>query len=433
LFEFLGVETTTCRIIIIIDNHFNSEVPILSPSSVYLHFPFCRSRCYYCDFAISVLGNKTNPNTSVAISDYVAFLCREIKLTQSEGRALKTIFFGGGTPSLLPVKHLETILTSLREQFSFAQDVEISLEIDPGTFTQEQLFGYLQLGVNRVSLGVQAFQDVLLQVCGRSHSVKDIYNSIEIIHNLNIKNFSLDLISGLPQQTLTMWENSLDCAIKINPAHVSCYDLVLESVTAFGKQYQPGKKPLPSDEETAKMYQLASEKLRHAGYLHYEISNYAQSNYQCQHNRVYWENRPYYAFGMGAASYVKGVRFTRPRTRKLYYQWVENGCPINEPKLSPNDILLEQLMLGLRLAEGVDIPNILSIKPDKKQEVLTKIYQALQPYLAQNWLEISDQDQLISNGEHLKYLPSQGKLRLKDPEGFLFSNTILASLFEALE
>jgi oxygen-independent coproporphyrinogen-3 oxidase len=427
------VEITTCQIIIIIGNRINLEVLILSPSSAYVHFPFCRSRCYYCDFPISVLGNKTNPNTSPAISDYVSFLCREISLSPCLGKPLKTIFFGGGTPSLLPVKHLDTILTSLEAKFGFSAEVEISMEMDPGTFTEEQLLGYLTLGINRVSLGVQAFQDELLQVCGRSHSLDEVHKSIEILNKLELKNFSLDLISGLPQQSLSMWENSLDSAIKIHPTHISCYDLVLESVTAFGKQYRPGKKPLPSDEETAKMYQLASEKLQNAGYLHYEISNYAQPNYQCQHNRVYWENLPYYAFGMGAASYLNGVRFTRPRTRSLYYQWIENGCLIKEEKLSKNDILLEQLMLGLRLAEGVKIEKILSIKSEQSQFILTNIYQVLRPYLKENWVEIRDENSNLLNWEDLECLSRQGVLKLKDPEGFLFSNTILSSLFEVLE
>lgn len=412
---------------------FDLEALNWHPYSAYLHFPFCRSRCFYCDFPISVLGNKTNPNTSVAISEYVSFLCREITLTPSLGKPLQTVFFGGGTPSLLSVKHLETILTTLKEQFGFCEQVEISLEMDPGTFTQDQLLGYLQLGVNRISLGVQAFQDQLLQVCGRSHCVDDIHNSIRIIDQVGVKNFSLDLISGLPKQTITMWENSLDTAIKINPHHISCYDLVLESVTAFGKQYQPGIKPLPSDEETAKMYKLASEKLQNAGYIHYEISNYAKPNYQCQHNRVYWENRSYYAFGMGAASYFNGVRFNRPRTRREYYHWLENGGIIQEKSLSKNDILLEQLMLGLRLAEGINIENILSIQPEKKQEILTKIYQSLKPYLSENWVEITDKNGNLINTNNLNSLATEGNIRLKDAEGFLFSNTILASLFESLE
>ncbi len=200
----------------------------------------------------------------------------------------------------------------LPKKFDFAADIEISMEIDPATFSLEQLQGYLSAGVNRVSLGVQAFQEPLLQVSGRSHTVKDIYQAVELIQGLGIVNYSLDLISGLPQQTLTDWENSLEKAIELQPAHLSCYDLVLEAVTPFGKQYQPGKKPLPDDETTAKMYVLAGEKLALAGYQHYEISNYAKPGYQCRHNRVYWENRPYYGFGMGAASYLHQQRFTRP-------------------------------------------------------------------------------------------------------------------------
>lgn len=403
-----------------------------STYSAYIHIPFCRRRCYYCDFPISVLGNNANTNTSVAIDEYIAFLCQEITLTESLGKPLKTVFFGGGTPSLLPIKHLETILTALDRKFSIINNAEISMEIDPGTFTKEKLLGYQQLGINRVSLGVQAFQDNLLKVCGRSHSVKDIFDSINLINQVGINNFSLDLISGLPQQSLAMWESSLDTAIAINPQHISCYDLVLESVTAFGKQYQPGIKPLPTDEETAQMYKLASAKLQNAGYIHYEISNYAKPGYQCQHNRIYWENRLYYAFGMGAASYLQGVRFTRPRTRREYYSWIENGCIIDELSLSADDILLEQLMLGLRLAEGVNIQEILNIKKEEKQEIFIKIINCLKKYYQQGLVKFTDIKVFENDKLFVEQLSSQARLKLSDPEGFLFSNTILSSLFEVL-
>ncbi|MFM6407149.1 MAG: coproporphyrinogen-III oxidase family protein, partial [Microcystis sp.] len=181
---------------------------------------------------------------------------------------------------------------------------------------------------------------------------------VELIQGLGIVNYSLDLISGLPQQTLTDWENSLEKAIELQPAHLSCYDLVLESVTPFGNQYQPGKKPLPDDETTAKMYVLAGEKLALAGYQHYEISNYAKPGYQCRHNRVYWENRPYYGFGMGAASYLHQQRFTRPRKSRDYFAWVKEGCQIDVEKNSLIDDLIETLILGLRLAECVSLTEI---------------------------------------------------------------------------
>ncbi|PSF39442.1 coproporphyrinogen III oxidase [Aphanothece hegewaldii CCALA 016] len=393
------------------------------PYSAYLHIPFCRRRCFYCDFPISVLGNHIDIETSKAIGEYVEVLCQEIKATPSLGYPLKTIFFGGGTPSLLPVKYLDLILQTLDQQFGIDANLELSMEMDPGTFTLQQLQGYQLCGVNRVSLGVQAFQDELLKVCGRSHFVQDIYNAIDLICQANVTNFSLDLISGLPHQTLENWDHSLSEAIKIAPNHLSCYDLVLEPVTAFGKRYEGGENPLPTDEATAQMYRLAQNKLTEAGYEHYEISNYAKSGFQCRHNRVYWENRAYYGFGMGAASYTHRQRLNRPRNRKEYYPWVqqlqENKGKIDYPQSSTTDILLETLMLGLRLRSGISLSKI---REQFGETVQQKIIDSLQKYHAQGWI-----DYISSDGSNLE------RIKLTDPEGFLFSNTVLATLFKHLD
>ena len=403
------------------------------PRSVYIHIPFCRRRCYYCDFPISVVGDRLNSGTSVWMQEYVEALCQEIAITPVLGAPLETVFFGGGTPSLLPVQQLESILETIDKHFGIVPSAEISLEVDPGTFNLEQLKGYQNLRVNRLSLGVQAFEDELLKICGRSHSVEEIWVAVDLIRQVDIANFSLDLISGLPHQTLAQWEHSLNTAIAIAPNHISCYDLVLEPVTAFGRQYQPGKKPLPTDELTAQMYSLAQQTLTSAGYEHYEISNYARSGSQCRHNRVYWENKPYYAFGMGAASYVQGKRFTRPRNRREYYTWVqeliEAGGIINCPQNTAQDILLETLMLGLRLAEGVSLSHLTQ---QFGEETLEQIWICLQPYYHQGWVEFLAIDGKPLNLEEEKNLLLVERLKLTDPEGFLFSNTVLAALFERL-
>jgi oxygen-independent coproporphyrinogen-3 oxidase len=403
------------------------------PYFAYIHIPFCRRRCYYCDFPISVLGNKSNIDTSVSIAEYVEVLCQEIAIAPVFGQPLETVFFGGGTPSLLPVKYLKRILETLAQRFGIASNVEISMEIDPGTFTLEQLKGYLQAGVNRMSLGVQAFQEELLQLCGRSHSIRDIFEAIDLIRQAGVENLSLDLISGLPHQTLQQWQASLETAISIAPQHLSCYDLVLEPVTVFGKKYQPGDNPLPTDEMTAQMYRLAQPILTGAGYQHYEISNYAKPGFQCRHNRVYWENRAYYGFGMGAASYVRRQRFTRPRTRVEYYAWVQqfkkNNGAINCPETSSSDQLLETLMLGLRLAEGVNLSKLCQQFGEK---VLEEIWTCLQPYSRQGWIEWTTTDSQSVESNELGDLLKLQRLRLTDPEGFLFSNTVLTALFERL-
>ena len=387
-----------------------------NPTAAYLHIPFCRRRCYYCDFAISVVGDSPLKNDSTMVIDYVEHLCQEIKLTTVKNEPLQTIFFGGGTPSLLPVAKLKLILNTIEKSLGIADNAEISLEIDPGTFNYQQLQEYLNLGINRVSLGVQTFDSELLEICGRTHNVKDVFTAINLIQKANISNWSLDLITGLPYQTIEHCQQSLETAMQIAPPHLSCYDLVLEPVTAFGKKYQLGETPLPTDEVTTQMYLLTQQTLTSYGYKHYEISNYARLGFQCRHNRVYWENKPYYGFGMSACSYVNHKRFNRPRTRQAYYDWVQKGAIIDVSPLSNNDYLLETLMLGLRLAEGI---NLAAISQTSGEQTTANIITCLKPYLKQNLVAIDNNT-------------TEPRLRLTDPEGFLLSNTILATLFQKL-
>jgi len=398
--------------------------------SAYIHIPFCRRRCYYCDFPVSVVGDKARGSTSGTIEEYVEVLAQEIQTTPASTCSLSTIFFGGGTPSLLSTQQLNRILDTLAQQFGIATDAEISMEIDPGTFDLSQIKGYRDAGVNRVSLGVQAFQDELLGICGRSHQLNHIFTAVELLRQVEVPDWSLDLISGLPTQTLEQWQESLAAAIQLAPTHISCYDLTIEPVTAFGRQYSPGISPLPTDATTAQMYRLAQQLLTDAGYEHYEISNYALPTHQCRHNRVYWENRPFYGFGMGAASYIQGRRFTRPRTRREYYTWVQQFIEADgiweSPELSDVDVLLETLMLGLRLAEGVSLSTLVQQFGEK---TLEQIGTTLQPYYDKGWVDVVEPDGKAWDWHNAPKLPMTGRLRLTDPEGFLFSNQILADLF----
>ncbi|OBQ01848.1 MAG: coproporphyrinogen III oxidase [Anabaena sp. LE011-02] len=382
------------------------------PSSAYVHIPFCRRRCFYCDFPVFVVGNNSRGENSGTIGEYVEVLCQEIRIAPTYSQPLETIFFGGGTPSLLSTAQLQSILTTLEQRFGIASGVEISMEIDPGTFDFVHIAGYRSLGVNRVSLGVQAFQEELLKTAGRSHSLIDIFTAIELIHQVEIPEFSLDLISGLPYQSLAQWQDSLIQAVAATPTHISIYDLTIEPGTAFNRYYKPGDHPLPTDETTVKMYQMGQKTLTDAGYEHYEISNYAQPGHQCQHNRVYWQNRPYYGFGMGAASYIQGKRFTRPRKTQEYYQWLKNGAVIDCEITPQADVLLETLMLGLRLAEGISLNSLATNFGNHQVE---RIQSCLQPYFAQGWVKIVGD-----------------RLRFSDPDGFIFSNVMLAKLFEKL-
>jgi putative oxygen-independent coproporphyrinogen III oxidase len=386
----------------------------LLPTAAYIHIPFCRRRCYYCDFPVFVVGDRHTGASSGNIQLYVDRLATEIATQINYQQPLTTIFFGGGTPSLLTVAQLGQILNLLATKFGIASNAEISMEIDPGTFDLNQIQGYLQAGVNRVSIGVQAFQDQLLQLCGRSHTVEDIYRAVELIHQGGVTNWSLDLISGLPQQTSEQWEASLKSAIDLKPTHISCYDLIVEAQTPFAKQYQPGDKPLPSDETTAQMYRTAQQILSSAGYEHYEISNYAQPGYQCRHNHTYWQNQSYYAFGMGAASNLENYRFTRPRKTQEYYQWIADGCNWRVDMTPEADRFLETLMLGLRLSRGVSLR---SIESEFGIDQVDRLLNCLQRYRNQGWVE------MITGADEERYL------RLSDPEGLLFSNVVLTEIF----
>ncbi|MFP4253484.1 MAG: radical SAM family heme chaperone HemW [Halothece sp.] len=392
---------------------------IANTNAAYIHIPFCRRRCYYCDFPITVIGDRASEkfDRTQVMKAYVQALCQEIRLTATlyPSAKLETVFFGGGTPSLLPTIELEKILITLEEALGISQDAEISIEIDPGTFDLPQLQAYQSLGINRYSLGVQAFQDDLLASLGRTHRLEEIDRAIAQFEQVGITNFSLDLISGLPQQSLSQWEETLDKAIQTSPAHLSCYDLIVEPGTAFERQREKGKLPLPPDESSAEMYRLTQQRLTDAGYTHYEISNYALDGYQCRHNRIYWQNLPFYGFGMGATSYLGGKRYARSRTRREYYTWVETLTEtpndlIPTPPIDPIDQLLETLMLGLRLKEGV---NLSAIAKQFGAETVNQLIDTLQPDLDQQWVEITPDDHL----------------QLTDPEGLLFSNTILTKLF----
>lgn len=386
------------------------------PRSLYLHIPFCKRRCFYCDFAITTGGEKLK-------QQYVDVLCQEIALTVREippSVPLETIFFGGGTPSLLSVSQLAQILEAIAKHFAIAPDAEISLEANAGTVSLETLRGYRNLGVNRLSLGAQAFQQELLDLCGRGHTVSEIYEAVAAIKQAGFENFSLDLISGLPNQMMADWQTSLKEAIALEPTHLSIYDLIIEEGTAFGKRYQAGDQPLPTESLTVEMYNAAHETLTASGYEHYEISNYAQPSYQARHNLTYWRNQPFYGVGMGATSYLHQQRIDRPRKMREYLeaisQWQSTGLKFTAPTLEPAEALIDTLMQGLRLAEGLSFQ---SLQATYGIELSDRALQILQSYQDRQWV---------------KFLPEGKDLRimLVVPEGWLFSDIIITDLYENL-
>lgn len=439
------------------------------PTSAYIHLPFCRRRCFYCDFAIVAVGERNESSAAridSTMDGYVDSVCTEIAFTfrrwppPNKVRPLKTLFFGGGTPSLLPAHHLARIIDTLERCCGLENNVEISMEMDPGTFNRVSLGEFVNCGVNRVSLGVQAFHDDFLKACGRSHGLQDVYDAIDIIHRSGLKNWSLDLISSLPHQTLELWEESLRKAVDAVPAHISVYDLQVEEGTKFGIWYKPGQHPLPNEESSAAFYRLASSLLREAGFEHYEISNYAKPGYQCCHNLVYWKNLPYYAFGLGATSFIHGQRFSRPRKWKEYGDFVKGlelctsgqvqgrGHFMKNPEPSTSDgnvtdtvedRLCDTIMLSLRLARGLDL-TLISQTFGLAMSVC--ICKAFVPFVNSAHVIALDANQEPLSPELFSTLVSQGStshlekgvsfIRLADPEGFLLSNEIISSVFSSL-
>ncbi|XP_024025014.1 uncharacterized protein LOC112092644 [Morus notabilis] len=416
----------------------------LPPTSAYVHLPFCRKRCHYCDFPIVALGSSSpQAEDDPRMVNYINLLCREIVATRGESEdnpPLETVFFGGGTPSLVPPRLVSSVLETLRSKFGLHSDAEVSMEMDPGTFDAGKTRELVDLGVNRVSLGVQAFQEELLKSCGRAHGVKEVYEAIEIVESCGVENWSMDLISSLPHQTPQMWEESLRLTIEAGPKHVSVYDLQVEQGTKFGLLYTPGEFPLPSDSQSADMYKTASRMLSDAGYAHYEISSYCKKGFECKHNLVYWKNKPFYAFGLGSASYVGGLRFSRPKKMKGYVEFVknlENGmvdCN-NDNHIDSKDIAMDIVMLSLRTARGLDLRSFGEAFGDSLVVSLCKAYKA--HVQSGHVVCLDERGRAFSSDEfNTMLLDEEDKIekglayiRLSDPDGFLLSNEIISHAF----
>jgi len=360
---------------------------------------------------------------------YVEWVCREIDATAAPAGSgvLQTTFFGGGTPSLVPPQQLGRILEALGRRFGIASDAEISMEVDPGTFTAASLRQYRELGVTRFSVGVQAFQQDLLEGIGRSHGLGDVRAALADIEAVAPPSWSLDLMCGLPHLTMAAWKASLAEAVAMRPPHISVYDLQVEDGTPFARMYTPAEAPLPSEGMAADMYIAASATLRAAGYEHYELSNYALPGHRCRHNMVYWSGTPFHAFGLGAASYVNGCRVSRPRQMKAYYSWVEalesdkrGETGMGMAPESPEDRLLDMVMLRLRLRDGLDLQ---AVAAEFGAAAAESINASVHSFVERG---------LVERLEGPGGTGQPPVLRLVDPDGLLLSNDIIAEIFSVV-
>lgn len=318
--------------------------------SIYVHIPFCAKRCAYCDF-------NTYAWRGAIVRDTLEAIRLSIESTEEPNIVVPTIFFGGGTPSFPDPELVVRILDAVRARFRVLPDAEISVEVNPGTVDRARYLLLKQAGFNRLSMGVQAFDDGLLKALGRIHTAAEALRSYETARQAGFENVSIDLMFALPDQTLRQWQKTLRVAISLQPEHISCYALTVEPGTPFFKMYQQGRLNLPDEETDLRMYQYTIRALTRAGYEHYEISNFAKPGYRCRHNMVYWRNEEYLGFGPGAVSYRRGVRWKTISNPRRYVQAVRSSASLveEEERLDADASLGETLMLMLRLRDGVDV------------------------------------------------------------------------------
>ncbi|MCL2171098.1 MAG: radical SAM family heme chaperone HemW [Defluviitaleaceae bacterium] len=311
--------------------------------SIYVHIPFCAGKCGYCDF-LSVVGGD--------FGGYVDALCAEIAAKSGDfgDCFVPTIFFGGGTPTILPIMHIAQIISSIRANFRLIDEVKISIEANPESICTEKLAGLVGLGFNRISIGVQSFIDSHLAAIGRIHNGREAIDSIKHARAAGFVDINLDLIFGLPNQSIRDFADDLQTAISLHPTHIATYSLTIEDDTPMAAN--PAiLAALPDEQTERQMYHMAREFLEKNGYAQYEISNFAKAGYACEHNRRYWLGREYIGFGAGAASFIRHARYTNSQNLATYT--AGDFAPSDHHQLTPRDQAAEYAILRLRLTEGL--------------------------------------------------------------------------------
>lgn len=323
----------------------------MQTAGIYIHIPFCTKKCGYCDF------NAYSGYKDATKARYIDALCQEIVTRADDQARIPTIFFGGGTPTILAASDLVRILNTVRGNFVVDADAEISTEANPSDADEAYLRTLCEAGFNRLSFGVQTFDDRLLRTIDRIHSGQDAVGAIKKAKRAGFTNISIDLMFGLPRQTLADFDRSLDAAFALDVPHLSIYGLIVEERTPFHARRERGKLPLPSENVETTMFAHAMERTANAGYSRYEISNYARPGFESRHNQIYWRNESYFGFGAGAAAYLDGVRSMNEKHPVRYAeQAVAGNVPIVESeRLTPEETMGETMMVGLRLAKGVDL------------------------------------------------------------------------------
>lgn len=375
-------------------------------AGLYLHIPFCHSKCTYCSFITGGFEDSLAER-------YLSALLKELDSTANSlplpARKIDTIYFGGGTPSIISPDWIERLLNACNKNFSVDEKAEITIETNPADISSEQIKHYKNIGINRVSLGVQSFIDEQLKEIGRDHSAQEARLAIEKLREAGFKNISLDLIAGLPNQTLSQWEYNLSSALFFNPEHLSIYLLEIKEGTTLYAQIRSGKLKTPDEDLAAEMYDLLVDKLLENGYKHYEISNFAKVEngtiFSSKHNQKYWQDIPYYGLGVSAHSYFNQTRYANAKSTHTYINKIEScGQAITEHIfLKEKERIQEAIMLRLRLIEGI---NLEEFKSCYNFDILANYQEAFSDLLENKLLEVVN-----------------GHLRLTR-QGILFSNEV---------
>ncbi|QKY69506.1 radical SAM family heme chaperone HemW [Lentibacillus sp. CBA3610] len=384
----------------------------MKAQSVYIHIPFCQQICHYCDFTKFFYDEKL-------ATEYIEALSNEVD-TQVHGtkNRVNTIFIGGGTPTALNMEQLRSLLQLIDDKFDVAHCIEFTIEANPGDFDEDKIKLLRAFGVNRISLGVQVFDDAMLEELGRLHKVKDVYRSIDLLQQNGFGNISLDLIYALPKQTVEHFRRSLNEAVAFNLPHYSTYALQIEPKTVFYQRYKKGKLHRPPQEEEVEMYAILKDTMRSKGIQQYEISNFAKPGYESRHNQVYWNNEHYYGFGAGAHGYLPGERTGNIRPLPAYIKKAkEDGHPVlNTEAIGIREMVEEEMFLGLRRMEGINTNQFY----EKFGFPYEKLYKERIAYLInKGWLEengeniqLTDQGVLFGNDVFEQFLLEEDDLML---------------------
>ena len=347
------------------------------PISFYIHIPYCVKRCGYCDFNTYTPG-ELKPGSDIAqvSNGYIDLLIQEGKIARSEVKTTKpieTIFFGGGTPTLMEPADLGRVLKSLEAEFGFASDIEITIEANPDTVSKEKLADLREVGINRISFGMQSAVPHVLAVLDRTHNPENVIKATTWAREVGFEQVSADLIYGAPGESLEDWETTIDAALALPITHISAYALIVESGTKLAAQVKRGEVIIPEDDQTADKYLMADEKFRKAGFNWYELSNWSKPEGECRHNMAYWEGADWWGLGPGAHSHLNGKRFWNVKHPTAYRERLEaNQSPImDSEQLTLEEMENERVMLEIRLLRGLEKSSLTSASLARLESYLT--------------------------------------------------------------